>query len=308
MCAKIGRSSIAPEKLMRALLLQVFYPIRSERQLMEQLDYNLLFRCFVGMNLDAPGWDHSTFRKNRDRLIEVDIARRLMLAVVEQARGKDLVSEEHFSVDGTLIEAWASHKSFRPKDEEPPAGGGRNPEVDFHGERLNNDTHASRTDPESRLYRKAKDAKLCYAGHALMEKRNGFVVEGQTSQATGTAETDAALAMVNVVPGEHAITVGGDKGFDTADFVSGLTAAKATPHISRNTTNRESAVPEAIAAIEGYAVSQRFRKRIEEAFDWGKFIGPLGTAMVRGLKRVDWLFKMTMAAYNIERLRNLMAI
>lgn len=310
MYAKTGRSSIAPEKLIRALLLQVFYSIRSERQLMEQLDYNLLFRWFVGMNLDDPVWDHSTFSKNRDRLIEVDIARRLMLAVVEQARGKNLVSEEHFSVDGTLIEAWASHKSFRPKNEEPPTGGGRNPEVDFHGERRINDTHASRTDPESRLYRKAKgkEAKLCYAGHALMENRNGFVVDSRASQATGTAETDAALAMVNAVPGEHAITVGGDKGFDTADFVSGLMAAKATPHIARNTRNRESAVPEAIAATEGYAVSQRFRKRIEEAFGWGKFIGPLGKAMVRGLKKVDWLFKMTMAAYNMVRLRNLTAI
>ena len=309
MYAKTGRNSIAPEKLIRALLLQVFYSIRSERQLMEQLDYNLLFRWFVGLNMDDPVWDHSTFSKNRDRLIEVDIARRLMLAVVEQARGAGLVSEDHFSVDGTLIEAWASQKSFRPKGEEPPADGGRNPEVDFHGERRINDTHESHTDPESRLYRKAKgkEAKLSYAGHLLMENRNGFVVDGKASLATGTAETDAALAMVNAVAGDYPITVAGDKGYDSAGFVSGLQAAKAVPHIARNTTNRESAVSEAVAATEGYAMSQKFRKRIEEGFGWGKVIGPLRKVKVRGLEKVDWLFKLTMAGYNMIRLRNLMA-
>ena len=307
--AERGRDSIAPEKLMRALLVQVFYSIRSERQLMEQLDYNLLFRWFVGLNMDDPVWDHSTFSKNRDRLIEVDIARRLMLAVVEQARGAGLVSEDHFSVDGTLIEAWASQKSFRPKGEEPPADGGRNPEVDFHGERRINDTHESHTDPESRLYRKAKgkEAKLSYAGHLLMENRNGFVVDGKASLATGTAETDAALAMVNAVAGDYPITVAGDKGYDSAGFVSGLQAAKAVPHIARNTTNRESAVSEAVAATEGYAMSQKFRKRIEEGFGWGKVIGPLRKVKVRGLEKVDWLFKLTMAGYNMIRLRNLMA-
>ena len=309
MYAKTGRSSVAPEKLIRALLLQVFYSIRSERQLMEQLDYNLLFRWFVGLNMDDPVWDHSTFSKNRDRLIEVDIARRLMLAVVEQARGAGLVSEDHFSVDGTLIEAWASQKSFRPKGEEPPADGGRNPEVDFHGERRINDTHESHTDPESRLYRKAKgkEAKLSYAGHLLMENRNGFVVDGKASLATGTAETDAALAMVNAVAGDYPITVAGDKGYDSAGFVSGLQAAKAVPHIARNTTNRESAVSEAVAATEGYAMSQKFRKRIGEGFGWGKVIGPLRKVKVRGLEKVDWLFKLTMAGYNMIRLRNLMA-
>ena len=232
-----------------------------------------------------------------------------MLAVVEQARVQGLVSEEHFSVDGTLIEAWASQKSFRPKGEEPPADGGRNPEVDFHGERRINESHESRTDPESRLYRKAKgkEAKLSYAGHLLMENRNGFVVDGQASLATGTAETDTALDMVNAVAGDHPITVGGDKGFDAAAFVGGLVAAKGTPHIARNTTNRESAVPEEIAATEGYAMSQKFRKRIEEGFGWGKVIGPLRKVKVRGLAKVDWLFKMTMAGYNMIRLRNLMA-
>jgi len=356
-----GRPSIAPERLIRASLLQILFSIRSERQLMEQLEYNLLFRWFVGLSIDEPVWVPTVFTKNRDRLLTTDMSRKFMAAILAHKQVAPLLSDDHFSVDGTLVEAWASFKSFRPKDGassgEPPADPpptdagnadgqgttgkspkterasgtaemttteatskdeigrimaepcGRNVERDWRGQTWSNATHASVTDPDARLYRKAKGrpAQLCYMGHALMENRNGFVVDGKASLATGTAETDAALAMVNAVAGDYPITVAGDKGYDSAGFVSGLQAAKAVPHIARNTTNRESAVSEAVAATEGYAMSQKFRKRIEEGFGWGKVIGPLRKVKVRGLEKVDWLFKLTMAGYNMIRLRNLMA-
>lgn len=305
-----GRPSIPPERLLRALLVQVLYSIRSERQLIEQLDYNLLYRWFVGLAIDDPVWDHSTFTKNRDRLIDKDVARGLLLAIVEQARAAELVSDTHFSVDGTLIEAWASHKSFRPKDngDEPPADGGRNPEVDFHGTERKNDTHASVTDPESRLYRKAngKEAKLCYQGHVLMENRSGLIVDAMATSSTGTAEREAALDMVNRITTEGAITLGADKGYDCASFVAEMRRANVLPHIAQNTTNRTSAVPDEIAATEGYAVSLRKRKMCEEPFGWGKAIGLLRKAKIRGVKRIDWLIVMTMCGFNLVKMRKLM--
>lgn len=306
-----GRPSIAPERLLRALLLQVFYSIRSERQLMEQLDYNLLYRWFVGLSMDDAVWDHSTFTKNRDRLIEKDISRALLLAVVEQARVAGLVSESHFSVDGTLIEAWASHKSFRPKDEDnPPEAGGRNPEVDFRGTERKNDTHASVTDPEARLYRKAagKEAKLSYQGHVLMENRSGLVVDTLATLSSGTAEREAAMEMINRITTEGAITLGADKGFDCEAFVADLRTANVVPHIAQNTTNRSSAVPDEIAATEAYAVSLRKRKMCEEPFGWGKVIGLLRKVKLRGVRQVNWLVQLTMCSFNLVKMRKLITI
>ncbi len=240
-----GRPSIAPEKLLRALLLQAFYSVRSERQLMEQLDYNLLFRWFVGLGVDAPVWDVTVFTKNRDRLLEGEIAAKFLRAVLAQPMVQTLSSDEHFSVDGTLIQAWASMKSFRPKDGsgEPPAPG-RNGERDFHGEQRTNDTHASTTDPEAKLFRKGrgKEAKLCFMGHLLMENRNGLIVDGRVSEASGTAERDEAQVMVAAIPGRHRITVGGDKNFDTKGFVDVMQELNATPHVAQNTANRRSAI------------------------------------------------------------------
>jgi transposase len=261
-----GRPSIAPEKLLRALLLQAFYSVRSERQLMEQLDYNLLFRWFVGLGVDDPVWDVTVFTKNRDRLLEGEIAAKFLRAVLGQPNVKALLSDEHFSVDGTLIQAWASMRSFRPKDGggEPPAPG-RNGERDFHGEQRCNDTHRSTTDPEARLYRKGrgKEAKLCFMGHALMENRHGLLVDSRVSEATGTAERELAKTMLAAVPGRHPITVGGDKSFDTAGFVGAMRELKATPHVAQNDTNRRSAIDGRTIRHPGYAVSQRIRKRIE---------------------------------------------
>lgn len=299
-----GRASVAPEKLLRALLLQVLYSVRSERQLIEQLDYNLLFRWFVGLEMDDPVWDHSTFSKNRQRLIDADAARALLLAVVEAARAQQLVSEEHFSVDGTLLQAWASQKSFRPKDEPPgPAAGG-----DFHGQRRTNETHASTTDPEARLYRKGQgqEARLAYLGHALLENRHALVVDALVNQATGTAEREAALTLLDRVPGEHWITLGADKGYDCAAFVAELDKARVHPHIAQNTTHRRSAVPTAVAATAGYVLSQAARRWVEQPFGWGKRIGPLRQVKLRGTAKVDWLFKLTMTAYNLVRLRPLL--
>ncbi len=240
-----GRPSIPPEKLLRALLLQAFYSVRSERQLMEQLDYNLLFRWFVGLGVDDPVWDVTVFTKNRDRLLAGEIAAKFLRAVLAQPRVKALLSDDHFSVDGTLIQAWASMKSFRPKDGsgDPPAPG-RNGERDFHGERPSNETHASTTDPEAKLFRKGrgKEAKLCFLGHLLMENRHGLLVDGRVSEAGGTAERDLAQAMLADLPGRHRITVGGDKGFDTAGFVAALKQLNATPHVAQNTSNRRSAI------------------------------------------------------------------
>ncbi|MDA8094156.1 MAG: IS5 family transposase [Betaproteobacteria bacterium] len=302
-----GRPSIAPEKLLRALLLQVFYSIRSERLLIEQLNYNMLFRWFVGLNPDDALWDASTFSKNRDRLVEGDVAQAFLKAVVDQAREVNLISDEHFSVDGTLIEAWSSQKSFRPKeptDGPPPGEGGRNAEVDFKGETRTNDTHASTTDPDARLYRKGDNqaARLVYAGHVLMENKNGLIVDACVTHASGSAEREAATTMVNRMDGDQPATLGADKAYDVNAFVEDLKAAKVTVHAARNTKNRKSAITDAIAQTPGYAASQRIRKRIEEAFGWGKTVGGIAKTKLRGIAKVDWQLTFTMAGYNLVRM------
>ena len=309
--ALTGRPSIAPEKLLRALLLQAFYSVRSERQLMEQLDYNLLFRWFVGLGVDDPVWDVTVFTKNRDRLLAGAIATKFLRAVLAQPKVKVLLSDEHFSVDGTLLQAWASTKSFRPKDGsgEPP-NPGRNGERDFHGEQRTNDTHASTTDPEAKLYRKGKgkEAKLSFMGHTLMENRHGLVVDGRVSEANSTAEREVAETMLAAVPGRHKISVGGDKGFDTAGFVAALRKLKVTPHVAQNTSSRRSAIDGRTTRHPGYAVSQRIRKRIEEAFGWIKEIALQRRARHRGRERVGWQFTLAAAAYNLIRLPKLLAV
>jgi transposase len=306
--AKLGRASIAPEKLLRALLLQAFYSVRSERQLMEQLDYNLLFRWFIGLSLDAEVWDVTVFTKNRERLIAGDIAAKFMAAVLNQGQVKALLSDDHFSVDGTLIEAWASIKSFRPKDGsgEPPAPG-RNGERDFHGEQRRNQTHVSATDPDARLYRKGpgQPAKLAYLGHVLMENRHALVVDARLTLATGTAEREAALEMVAARPGNRRITLGADKAYDVASFVADLRQRNVTPHVAQNTTNRRSAIDARTTRHPGYAVSGRVRKRIEEVFGWTKAAAGFRKTRHRGLARVGWMFTLTATAYNLVRLPKL---
>jgi transposase len=304
--AKVGRPSIAPEKLLRALLLQVLYTVRSERMLMEQLNYNLLFRWFVGMNLDDAVWDVTVFTKNRARLLAAGIAKSLFAEVLGQAGSLNLLSSEHFTVDGTLIEAWASHKSFKRKDgsdQATPDDPG-NPTVDFHGEQRTNATHQSTTDPEARLARKGagKEAKLSYAGHVLMENRNGIAVNGCVTLADGRAEPEAALAMVEQIPGEQRITLGGDKGYDRKEFVQELRDHQVTPHIARKQT---SIIDERTTRHPGYAISQQKRKRIEEIFGWLKTVGGLRKTRHRGLARVGWMFTFALAAYNLLRMRNL---
>ena len=307
--ARLGRPSIPPEKLLRALLLQAFYSVRSERQLMEQLDYNLLFRWFVGLALDAPIWDVTVFTKNRDRLVEGEVAAKFMAAVLNRPRVRELLSDDHFSVDGTLIEAWASMKSFRSKDGsgEPPAAG-RNGERDFHGEKRRNQTHASTTDADARLFRKGpgQAAKLAYMGHALMENRNGLVVDTRLSRATGTAEREAALDMATARPGDHRITLGADKAYDVAEFVAALRQCNVTPHVAQNTSNRRSAIDRRTTRHPGYAISGRRRKRIEEIFGWIKATAGLRKTRHRGLARVGWIFTLTAAAYNLVRLPKLL--
>jgi transposase len=307
----IGRPSIPPEKLLRAMLLQAFYSIRSERQLMERLEFDLLFRWFVGIGVDDAAWDHSVFSKNRDRLLEGDIAAKFMRAILEQPRVKQLLSTDHFSVDGTLIEAWASMKSFKPKDgsDEPPVeGGGRNWEADFRGQRRSNDTHASTTDPEAKLYRKGlgKEAKLCFIGHALMENRNGLVVDACLTPADGHAERIAALHMIEPrADRPNAITLGADKAYDAEDFVNELRAMKVTPHVAQNTSGRSSAIDGRTTRHASYVVSQRIRKRIEEAFGWIKMIAGQEKTKFRGCERVGWAFTFAAAAYNLTRLPKL---
>ena len=302
-----GRPSIAPEKLIRALLLQVFYSIRSERLLMEQLEYNLLFRWFVGLNTDDPVWVPTVFTHNRDRLLEGEIATKLFGQVLAQAEEK---GHEHFSVDGTMIEAWASMKSFRPKGAPPPAGGGRNTEVDFRGEKRCNDTHESYTDPDCRLYKKGEgqQAKLCYLGHLMMENRNGFVVEGQVTPASGSAEREAAAEMVEALPGERRKTLGADKAYDTAEFVASLRDQNVTPHVAQNTTRPGgSAIDARTTRHEGYAASLEIRKLIETRIGWGKEIGGLRKAKLRGLVRVNWKLLLSLTAFNLLHLRNVLA-
>ena len=307
MYSREGRPSIPPEKLLRALLLQVLYTIRSERLLMEQLDYNLLFRWFVGLSMDDKVWNHSVFSKNRERFLRSDLAAAFFRRILDQAAAADLLSDEHFTVDGTLIEAWASLKSFRLKDGPPPEGGGRNPAVDFHGEKRLNRTHASTTDPEARLFKKAKgkEAKLCFMGHVLMENRHGLVVSPHLTAATGTAEREAAVGLVEGVPGRHRITVGADKAYDTQEFVQSLRALKAVPHVAQNCNGRKSAIDGRTTRHPGYAVSQRLRKRVEEIFGWMKTVGNFRKTRHRGEDRVGWVFTLTAAAYNLVRMRNL---
>jgi transposase len=307
MYSELGRPSIPPEQLLRALLLQYLYSVRSERLLIEQLDYNLLFRWFVGLGLDEPIWDHSTFSKNRDRLLAGDVGTAFFDAVLAEARTHRLLSDEHFTVDGTLLEAWASHKSFRPKDTtDRPPDDPSNPTVNFHGERRKNDTHQSTTDPDARLYKKGvgRPAQLAYLGHVLMENRSGLVVDTRVTPADGYGERDAALVMIADRPGGR-VTLGGDKGYDYPEFVADLRQIEVTPHVAQNTTNRRSAIDARTTRHAGYAISQRRRKRVEEAFGWMKTIGMLRKLRHRGAPNVDWIFRFTAAAYNLIRIRNL---
>jgi transposase len=313
MYAPLGRPSIPPEKLLRALLLQAFYTVRSERQLMERLEFDLLFRWFVGLGIDDAVWDHSVFSKNRDRLLEAEIAAKFLAAILMQPEIRKLLSNDHFSVDGTLVEAWASLKSFRPKNEKdgdgPPSGGGRNEEVDFRGEKRSNQTHASTTDPDAMLYRKGPgmEAKLCFIGHALMENRKGLFVETRLTKVSGHAERLAALDMIEPYADRpNPITLGGDKGFDAADFVMELREINVTPHVAQNSTRR-SAIDRRTTRHPGYDVSQRIRKRIEEGFGWMKTIGGMRKQKYRGREKVAWAFTFTAAAYNLIRLPKLMA-
>jgi transposase len=305
-----GRPSIAPEKLLRALLLQVLYSIRSERMLMEQLEYNLLFRWFVGLNMDDAVWVPTVFSKNRDRLLMGEIAEKFFAEVLQQARDQDLLSDEHFSVDGTLIEAWASQKSFQRKDQPaPPPEDPGNPTVDFHGEQRRNDTHESTTDPEAQLARKSSghEAKLAYCGNVLIENRNGLVVDCELVPCSGTAEREAALRMAERIDGEQRVTVGADKGYDTRDFVREMRERNVTPHVSQNTKRSGgSAIDRRTTHHAGYAVSQRKRKRIEEVFGWLKTVGMLRKTRHRGVFKVGWVFTFAAAAYNLVRMKNLL--
>lgn len=307
-----GRPSIAPEKLLRALLLQVLYTVRSERLLMEQLEYNLLFRWFVGLNMDEPVWVATVFSKNRDRLLEGDIAERFFDGVLKQAREADLLSDEHFSVDGTLIEAWASQKSFQRKDRgnEPPADDPGNPTVDFHGEKRSNDTHESTTDADARLARKSggHEAKLAYCGNVLIENRNGLVVDTELLQCNGTAERDAAMLMAERLNGDNRVTLAADKAYDTKEFVKEMRQMKVTPHVAENNGRRGgSAIDKRTTRHAGYKVSQQKRKKIEEVFGWLKTVASLRKTRHRGVLKVGWVFTFAATAYNLVRMRNLLS-
>ena len=313
MYARVGRPSIAPEKLLRAQLLQMLYSIRSERLLMEEMDYNLLFRWFVGLNADDEVWDATTFTKNRDRLLDADVAKEFLVRVVAQARAQGLTSDEHFTVDGTLLEAWASLKSFQPKEEQPspPPDDPGNPTVNFRGEKRSNETHQSKTDPEAWLARKSagKESRLSYSGNLLVENRNGLIVDAEVFQANGTAERDAALVMMERLPGIQPLTVGGDKGFDTRGFVAECRHLRVTPHVAQNLGRPGgSAIDGRTTRHPGYAVSQRKRKRIEECFGWLKTIALLRKVRHRGVCKVHWIFTLACAAYNLVRMRNLAAV
>jgi transposase len=308
----IGRESIPPERLLRALLLQAFYTIRSERQLVERIEFDLLFRWFVGLGMDDPVWDATTFTKNRDRLLAGELAAKFLAAVLAQPKVRALLSNEHFSVDGTLLEAWASTKSFRPKDGSgPPPDGGRNGEQDFHGQKRSNETHASTTDPDARLYRKGrgKEAKLCFMGHALMENRNGLIVGATATRASGHAERLVAEHLLAPrADRAQRVTVGADKGFDTQDFVAEMREINVTPHVAQNDNGRRSGIDGRTTRHRGYGVSLRIRKRIEEAFGWAKTVAGLRKARHRGLPKIDWQFTFAMAAYNLVRLPKLLGV
>jgi len=307
--ADMGRDSIPPEKLLRAQLLIALFTTYSERQLVDQIDYNLLSRWFVGFSMDDKVWHHSTFTKNRDRLLEGEVAHKFFARVLEQARAADLLSKERFRVDGTLIEALASLKSYRPKDkQEPPTqGGGRNPTVDFRGEKRSRETHESKTDPDAPLFRKSKGtaARLSYMGHLLMENRHGLVVDARVTQATGTAEREAAIEMVEALAGTRRVTVSADKNHDTKGFVQAMRCANATPHVAQNDTNRSSAIDGRTTHHEGYRTSLTIRKRIEECFGWLKTIGGLRKSRFVGREKLEFHFVLGAAVYNVVRMRNL---
>ncbi len=308
MYATTGRSSIPPEKLLKAQLLMILYSIRSNRQLVEQIHYNFLFRWFLGMGLDEKIWDHSSFTKNNERLIGSEVAAEFLSRILAQAERKHLLSREHFTVDGTLIEAWASIKSFKPKDGPPSASGGRNDEVDFKGQKLANDTHGSVTDPDARLYRKGKnkEAKLCYQGHSLMENRSGLIIKTTVTTASGSGERNAAKAMVQKLPRTtRRITLGGDKGYDTEPFVKEMRKLNVTPHVAQNNSNRKSAIDGRTTNHPNYGLSQRIRKRIEEGFGWMKTIGKMRKTMYRGIEKIAWQLDLHAAAYNLVRMKNL---
>lgn len=309
-----GRRSIAPEKLLRALLLQVLYTIRSERQLMEQLNYNLLFRWFVGLGIDDPVWVPTVFTKNRDRLLTGNIADALLHEILREAQAKGLLSQDHFTVDGTLLDAWASHQSFRPKDAPPPPPtGGRNPSLDFRGERRSNVTHASTTDPDARLARKSNHgaARLSYQASVLMDNRHGLVVATQVSHPGYTAEWDAALELLSTLePRARRRTLGADQGYDQADFVAAVRTLNTTPHVAPNIhpTKPTSALDSRTTRHPGYVLSQRKRKLVEQGFGWSKVIGLLRQLRHRGLERVGWIVSFTNAAYDLVRIRTLMRL
>ena len=308
MYAQNGRASIPPEHLLKACLLMALFSVRSERQFCERLEYDLLFKWFLNLNIMDHSFDHSVFAKNRQRLLDADVAREFLLQIVGQAREQGLLSEEHFSVDGTLLEAWASVKSFRPRDGDPPSeGGGRNPEVDFHGERRRNETHRSTTDPESRLAKKGKgkEARLCFGAHLLMDNREGLVVDVRLTPADGTSERDAALQMLASVPGTGRITVGADRGYDTKGFVGRCRNVKVTPHVAQK---QRSAIDRRTTRHEGYRLSQRARKRIEEVFGWVKTVGGGRKLRYCGVARNRLWVELTIAGYNLVRLAKLTAV
>ena len=302
--AKTGRPSLPPEQLLRALLLQCLYTVRSERMLVEQLEYNLLFRWFVGLELDDAVWDPTTFSKNRDRLLAGNVAEAFFEAVVEEARANGLLSDEHFTVDGTLIEAWAGQMSFRPRDEDGPGSGGS--ERDFRRERRKNETHVSTTDPTSRLYRKARgqEARLVHMGHVIADNRHGLVVATRTTIATGTAEREAAVEMLEALPGGQRVTLGGDKAYDAQEFVEELRDLHVTPHVAQKL---HSAIDGRTTRHAGYAISQWKRKAVEQVFGWMKTVGHLRKTRHRGTARVGWTFTLGAAAYNLVRMRTLLA-
>lgn len=304
-----GRVSIPPERLLRAQLLQVLYTVRSERQLMEQISYNLLFRWFIGLTVDDQVWDHSTFSKNRDRLLEHDVIPALFEEVVEQARNQDLLSTDHFSVDGTLIQAWASQKSFRPKDEDDSdSTGGRNSESNFHGEKRLNDTHESKTDPDARNYKKSRGegAKMAYLGHSVIDNRNGLVVKTKATVADGHGEREAAIDLLAELPGVHRKTVGADKNYDTKGFVDACRDMNITPHVARNDKRKGgSAIDGRTSRHKGYEASMKVRKRVEEPFGWAKTVGHIRQVKVRGLARVGDIVKMAFIGWNLIRMKNL---
>ena len=314
--SKTGRPSIPPEQLLRALLLQVFYTVRSERMLCEQLEYNLLFRWFVGLGMDGKVWDATVFTKNRDRLLGGEIAQHFFDAVLAQARRRGWLSDDHFTVDGTLLKAWASQKSFQPKEaalkkaQRPGRRAkGRNPDRNFRGEERSNETHASRTDPDARLTRKGagKESHLAYQANVLMENRNGLIVDTEVMIATGTGEREAALRMVDRLrPTSRRRTLGADKGYDTRGFVDDLRERGVTPHVAQNNRGRRSAIDERTTRHEGYAISQEKRKLVEQTFGWGKTVGLLDQLRHRGQELVGWIFTFTTAAYNLVRMRTLM--